>query len=491
MLSTPEGVAQYQEFLRTQPKNQQTPGLRAAEEKAERQKEEEPEEIEFEGMTEPEIKELIDAQIYKKPESGFPKLMRKQAFTGIAGEIVDLTTDPKHSELCREAVLVQFLVSFGNMLGRGPYMWQEATHHTNEFVAIVGKTSSGAKGGSIKAVKSLLRSVDDDYVMNNAGGGFQSGEAVVEAIKDDSEIIKENGDTNEIPGVEDKRLLIIEEELSRLLKLGARQGSILSEVMRLAFDSDIHLKARSKKYPLEASFPHISLIGHITPEELKECMKNADIYNGFANRILSCASRRSGKIPRPKRVVWSEHPEIVVKLRAALNDFGPDRAETIEALTSLTFSEEAESAWDSFYYENESESERTGGVLGAIVARGKAHVLRLSLIYAILDHSEKIEARHIESAKAVWEYCKGSARWAFGENSGNRTADDILWALKRSANGLTKTEISVNVLRKNVSGTEIDRALAILRESGHADFTTETPANKIGRPKQTWFAALT
>jgi Protein of unknown function (DUF3987) len=396
-----------------------TPDTASAEEKAEREKDE------FDGLTDEQVKELTDARIYKRADNGFPEPMATNAFDGVAGKIVSLVTE--HSELCREAVLVQFLIAIGNMLGREPYLWQEATHHTNDFAAIVGKTSSGAKGGSIRAVKSLLRAIDPDYITGNCSGGFQSGEAVVEAIRDEVEIIKEDGDVEVLEGVPDKRLLVIEEEFSRLLKLSARQGSILSDIMRVAYDSDISLRARSKKHPAIASNPHISLIGHITPEELKVCMANADIYNGFANRILWCASKRSGKVPRLRFVNWCNHPEIMAHLRGMLIEFGPSRSESIEAGSQLEWSEAATEAWDEFYYGNESEAETTGGV----VARGKAHVLRLSMIYALLARSAEIEPEHIESAQAVWEYCKASARWAFGDNSGNKFADRILSPLTR------------------------------------------------------------
>jgi hypothetical protein len=463
----------------------QTPDKEAAEKNDERKKEDE-----FDGMTDDEIKNVVDSQIYNRPETGFPAPMRKEAFRGVVGKVIDLATE--NSELCREAVLVQLLVAFGNMLGRGPWMWQEATHFCNEFAAIVGKTSGGAKGGSLRSVKELLAAIDAEYVDAKFHGGYQSGEAVVEAIRDECEIIKENGQIETIEGIPDKRLLITEEEFSRILKIGARQGSILSEMLRMAFDSGNKLIARSKKHPAEASYPHISMIGHITPHELKECMKNADIYNGFANRVLWCASRRSGKVPRPKFVAWTKYPEIIVKFRAALNGFAPRRSMTIRREEQINFDERSFEVWDDFYIQNETEAENTGGVLGGVIARGKAHVLRLSMIYAIIDGSATILPQHIDSAIAVWEYCKASAAWAFGDNSGNPLADRILWLLKSYPNGMTRTEIS-NQLNRNVGTVDIEQALSELRKSGMADFRCVSELDPVtkkikkGRKAEQWF----
>jgi Protein of unknown function (DUF3987) len=479
-LSTEDGITPEPEILPTQDSpevNPQTPGQDAAQENDERDKDE------FDGLTNDEIKQLTDAQIYKRSDSGFPEPMATPAFDGVMGKIVNLVTGDQ-SELCREAVVVQTLVMMGNIVGRESYFWQEAEHHTNEFAVIVGRTSSGAKGGSIRAVKSLLKAVDIQYVIGKCSGGFQSGEAVVDAIRDEYENIHDDGEIETIPGVDDKRLMMIEEEFSRLLKLGARQGSILSEIMRCSFDSDGELRARSKKHPAIATYPHVSLIGHITPEELQVCMKNADVYNGFANRILWCASKRARKVPRPKRVNWANHADIVNHIKSAISEFGPNRTETVDASMQLDWSEEALDVWDDFYMTNEAEAESTGGALSAVVARGKAHVLRLSMIYAILARSWEIQPDHVESAKAVWEYCKASARWAFGDSSGNRLSDTILWALKRRR-VLTRTQINTEVCRGNITATEIDQALGVLRESGLADFTTEKNPHG-GRPKETW-----
>src|SRR6516165_10789743 len=69
------------------------------------------------------------------------------AYHGLAGEVVarilpDTESDPV-------ALLLQFLVSFGNSLGRQPYyLIEQDRHFTNLFTVLVGQTSKSRKGSA-------------------------------------------------------------------------------------------------------------------------------------------------------------------------------------------------------------------------------------------------------------------------------------------------------------------------------------------------------
>ena len=82
------------------------------------------------------------------------------------------------------------------------------------------------------------------------------------------------------------------------------------------------------------------------------------------------------------------------------------------------------------------------GLTGATTARAEAHVVRLALIYALLDYSEQICLEHLEAALAVWRYSAASAAWIFGDSLGDPTADEIWAAAKERPAGLTRTEVS-------------------------------------------------
>jgi hypothetical protein len=86
---------------------------------------------------------------------------------------------------------------------------------------------------------------------------------------------------------------------------------------------------------------------------------------------------------------------------------------------------------------------------------------------------------------AVWKYCEESCRWIFGTSTGNKNADKILAALRHASNGMTKTEISVEVFNRHVSSADIDDALRLLHGLHMADCRTETSG---GAPIQRWFS---
>jgi hypothetical protein len=52
-------------------------------------------------------------------------------------------------------------------------------------------------------------------------------------------------------------------------------------------------------------------------------------------------------------------------------------------------------------------------ILGGCWNRGEAQVLRLSMIYALLDGHATIELSHLKCAVACWEYCEDSAKFIF------------------------------------------------------------------------------
>ncbi len=81
------------------------------------------------------------------------------------------------------------------------------------------------------------------------------------------------------------------------------------------------------------------------------------------------------------------------------------------------------------------------GLYGAVVARGAAQVLRLSLIYALLDCAAEIRWEHLVAALEVWRYCQDSAKHIFGDALGDPHADEILRALRSCPGGMTRTEV--------------------------------------------------
>ena len=83
--------------------------------------------------------------------------------------------------------------------------------------------------------------------------------------------------------------------------------------------------------------------------------------------------------------------------------------------------DQAAAAWRGGLYEELTDDR--GGLFGAATSRAEAHVMRIAMIYAVLDRSTAITIHHLNAAVQVWRYCEDSARWLFGDQTGNPIAD--------------------------------------------------------------------
>jgi hypothetical protein len=378
----------------------------------------------------------------------WPDPLRPEAFHGIAGELVR-AIEP-HSESDPAALLLQFLVGWGSLAGRGPYYLAESDrHHTNEYAVIVGTTSKGRKGTSWSRTRSVLEAVDEYWTDNCLLAGIGSGEAMIDSL-----------------GNEDSRRLVLESEFSRLLAVLAREGTTLSAIFRHCWDSGrADVTVRMKEMHVKGA--HLSMVGHITRDELLRRLSDVDIANGFGNRILWVCARRSKLLPFGGPSM--DAGNIPDRIREA-TDFGRRRGNK-----RMDFDADARVLWESVY---QKLSDGHPGLFGAITARAEAHVIRIALIYALLDQSDTISADHLRAALAVWDYCAASAKYVWGETLGDPTADEILRVLRSAPDtGVTRSDLSNHFSRKKTA-EELDRAFGVLMERGLIRFSAETTSGR-------------
>jgi Bifunctional DNA primase/polymerase, N-terminal len=442
-------------------------------------------------ITDEELAELDKAELerYRVKDRPFPEPMGEDAFHGICGEIVRII-EPV-SEASREAILAQLLVSFGNLIGRGPHKKQAGVHHLNEFSVLVGETAIARKGTAWVAINNLLTSVDEDWLANRMRDGFQSGESIIHAVRDPQYGVipinkRKMGEADKAEktlideGVSDKRLQMVEEEFARLLTVASRQGNTLSSTLRKAWDAKQWLHTEGKNSPEKATGAHISMIGHVTIKELLNCLTEIENKNGFSNRVLWVATKRSKKVPLPPWINWrKDHPDILDRIHKIIECLGPLAPER-----ELEWSDQAKQDWCKFYNSIKSSG---SGVVGAIVARTDAHVLRLTMNFTVLDGSALMEPQHLKAAIAFWQYCERSASWIFGQKTGDKAADKIYWALQHEPKGLTRTKIIEDVFNKHISATTLDMALSTLVDAEMAYFNSER-VKGAAKPTQRWFA---
>jgi hypothetical protein len=409
----------------------------------------------------------------------FPEPLKDVAFQGLAGDIVR-RIEP-HTEADPVALLIQVLAAFGNDVGRDAFMTADGSRHGMNFYAVlVGESSKSRKGTAWQHVLRVFEHADEPWKRDCIANGLSSGEGLIWAVRDSiSKTIKDKktGEWETVitdAGVADKRLCVVEGEFANVLKVMAREGNTLSPVIRNAWETG-NLRSMTKNSEARATGAHVSIIGHITKDELRRLLTETESANGFGNRFLWLAVKRSKCLPEGGSIGSENLNDLVVRLRSVI-EFARNAGE-------VTRSEGARQLWRIVY---PTLSEGKPGLLGAITARAEAQVLRLSAIYALLDSSTKIEVEHHRAALALWNYCDRSARWIFATSTGDSRADKILRALRMAGiNGMTRKQILDDVFQRNVKGHVLATALELLRRFGLADYKREMT---VGKPRELWFA---
>jgi hypothetical protein len=423
-------------------------------------------------------KEGVSSSSSFEYQRDWPEPLDDSAFHGLAGQIVR-AIEP-HTEADPVALLVQLLAAFGNMISRTAHFRAEGhAHYLNLFAVLVGRTSKGRKGSSWGRVRQYLTPAAPEWLTTRVMGGLASGEGMVYAIRDPvtkREPVKRGGRIESYQeivvdhGVEDKRLFLIEEEYAGVLRLLERQGNSLSQRIREAWQGT-PVGSLTKNAQTRCNEPHISIVGHVTGEEVERYLTTSEMANGFGNRHLWFCVKRSKCLPDES--YHAPDQELVERFKETIA-FAPRAGE-------LRRDSQARELWHKLYPEL---SEGKPGMTGAMLGRAEAQVMRLACIYAVLDLSSIIRTEHLRAALALWKYSEQSVRFVFGDSTGDPVADDVLKALKNAPNGLTRSEISAFLGRNQPTG-RIGKALSLLLTHGLAQFTRESTR---GAPAERWQA---
>lgn len=410
--------------------------------------------------------------------SPYPAPLSQAAFHGLAGQFVERVLP--NTEADPAALLFTFLVTFGNVIGRTAHAIADGTpHFCNLNMMLVGPTSKARKGSARWHTNRVFGCVDQEWIENCLASGLSTGEGLIAAVQDAiTKTVKNKKSGKEetkvvAAGKTDKRLLVIQTEFSTALKAMEREGNTLSSVIRAAWDCEPKLRTLTKNSPTCATKPHISIIGHITAEEVRPGLSAIEAANGFGNRFLWVPVKRSKELPE-----GGELPAVSDLIESLQNAVESAKKRT----EPLKRDEAARELWGKIYHDLSAEQP---GLFGAITARSEAQCLRVSNLYALLDCSPLVGVEHLKAAFAAWRYCEDGARWVFRTGTGNKDADRILAALAATGEkGLTKWQITADVFSRNATKHEIDEALRLLHSRELAFRKMEGTTT---RPAERWF----
>ncbi|MEC4890630.1 MAG: hypothetical protein RI101_11265 [Nitrospira sp.] len=411
--------------------------------------------------------------------AGWPSL-DDAALHGLAGDVVRLI-EP-HTEADPVALLVSFLSEFGAMLNRGPNLILDGSYHPLLFwPVLVGQSSKSRKGTASRRIETVFTLADEGWTRGECKGTLSSGEGLAFAVRDaqfKEEPVKQGGkltgDMQTIcidSGVEDKRLFLVQSEFGAVLKIMAREGNSLSGVLRDAWDG-LTLAPMTKANRVRATNPHIGIVAHVTQDELLRNLTDTETVNGFGNRFVWFAVRRSKELPFPGSPSESDLSAVATTLRRVLP--------VARACGELTLSESARDEWKSLYHDLSADRP---GMAGALLGRAEAQVMRLSGLYAVLDGCSVIDRIHLKAALALWQHGEASTRMIFGDSLGDPVADTMFKAIR--VNGeRTDSDLS-DLFKRHKTAAELERAKGVLIQAGLAHpVTIETE----GRSRIVWRA---
>lgn len=374
---------------------------------------------------------------------------------GNAGKIAMLASHG--TEIDPHAILFSLLTVAGGVIGSDVHLFVgESRHYCRLFSVLVGASSRGRKGSSLSPLLAIFNEADKDFPSIKTSGPLSSGEGLLWRIRDESEEVDKDGMPTD-PGVEDKRLIILDGEFAGALRAMKRETNTLSAILRSAWD-DGNISPLTKTKPVRVTNGHVCFVSHITTPELHTCLSESDAVNGFANRILWICVRRQGSVPFPERLSQESRKEIEAILSKSLL--------VAKKTQEMTLSPDARELFGTAY---PILTQERPGLYGSATSRAEAQTIRIAMILALLEGSGVIRREDMVRALHCWRYAEESARFIFGDREPDQRANRILKFLETGEK--TQTEITHQLFQKNKAG--IAEVLEHLQAVGKIESRTE------------------
>ena len=167
---------------------------------------------------------------------------------------------------------------------------------------LVGDTSKARKGTSYGRILGVFKLADPTWASERTLSGLSSGEGVLWNVRDPitARVKDRKGGTftDKVtdPGIADKRLFVQEAEFASVLRHMERPGNTLSSTLRCLWDRG-DVQSLTKNSPARTTGSLVSIVGHITVEELLKYLTRTEMANGLANQFLFACVKRSKRLP--------------------------------------------------------------------------------------------------------------------------------------------------------------------------------------------------
>ncbi|TCP56968.1 uncharacterized protein DUF3987 [Tamaricihabitans halophyticus] len=373
------------------------------------------------------------------------------------------------SEADPVAILATLTSITGVHLGKAPHVTAgDDRHPLLVWPLIIGHTNTGKKGASWSASKRIISSTDSGFAAANIKSGLSSGEGLAEQFA-----VEDEPDPDEPP--RDLRLVAYENEWGGVMAKMRREGNSLSQILRAAWEggdlSTLTVKARM------APESHVGIVAHITPDEFRAKLSDADMAGGTYNRFLPLAVGWSKALPDSA----GADPGLVCSLAARL----AERLDQGGRLDRLGFAEDATPLWRQLYLEFNTDAYHPK--VAQFVSRALPYCKRIAGIHAALDGAAAIHTTHLQAAAGLVRYSIDSARALFVDTS--TPSKLVAWIAQAGEQGRSRKEITRDFFGGNTDRTDIG---GILDQLTHADKITRSnrrPEGGKGRSIEIYTAA--
>jgi hypothetical protein len=161
-----------------------------------------------------------------------------------------------------------------------------------------------------------------------------------------------------------------------------------------AFDNPFVLQNKTKKNPLEAKNPSLTIMSATQPDILSQIVTAEQEQSGFLNRWLFIVGDGTEPRPSPPDLDEGAAWHLFDSAYAAIHSYAEGEV--------LRFTPDALERWDALYVETYARGETTAERSMAI--RLGTMIKKVALIHAVLEQANAVELTHLEAAIALVEW---------------------------------------------------------------------------------------
>jgi len=293
-----------------------------------------------------------------------------------------------------------FITAISMLLGRNAYMlWGPDKLYTNLWTMIVGQTGRARKSTAINRGCDILNRVTPDTQILPS---LSTWEGLLTAMQRNDNDLSGQNELN----IKNEITMIAMSEFDGFLKK-SRNENIAHMLPNLCDIYDMFKPARSvtKGTPICIKNYFVSMICGIQPEVLENAFQTGDIHGGFAGRFCYVYDSSNKEIPIP---VWNKEKEygnILDELNQIKLSFNIE--------TQILFHDSCIPIWSDFYHDYRNPNIHHP-LLMQINERMQNHVLKIAIIFAILDNKPSIMPTHLNNAIAIAYWLMNNNKRLFG-----------------------------------------------------------------------------